>query len=143
KANPEDAPIAGKSGLATHGVVLKTGTVARSIDRARRVVETDKGALPYDALVIATGSVMRQVPLLPMGMPCVHYLRTATQARALKADLANCKTVVVVGGGVIGLEVAASARELGIHVTVIELAPRILARVCDDETGRFVLEEHR
>src|SRR5262249_26141947 len=66
KANAEDAPIAGKGGLAAHGVALKTGTRCRAIDRAARRVNTDAGALPYDALVIATGSLMREVPTLPI-----------------------------------------------------------------------------
>jgi NADPH-dependent 2,4-dienoyl-CoA reductase/sulfur reductase-like enzyme len=143
KADPKDAPIAGKGGLAAHQVVLKTYTKCRAIDRAARRVVTDLGPLPYDALVIATGSLMREVALLPPGMPRVHYLRTDLHARALKSDLANCRTLVVIGAGLIGLEVAASASELGIKTIVIELAPRILARVCDDETGMYVLAEHQ
>ena len=143
KANPEDAPIAGKGGLAAHHVALKTNTKCISIDRAGRKAVTDAGPLPYDALVIATGSLMREIALLPPGMKRVHYLRTDQQALALKADLANCRNLVVIGAGLIGLEVAASATELGIKTTVIELAPRILARVCDDETGAYVLSEHR
>ena len=51
--------------------------------------------------------------------------------------------MIVVGAGLIGLEAAASAAELGIKVTVLEMAPRILARVCDEEMGAFVLDEHR
>jgi NADPH-dependent 2,4-dienoyl-CoA reductase/sulfur reductase-like enzyme len=143
KANPEDAPIAGKGGLAAHGVTLKTNAKCQAIDRAAQVVVTNAGALPYDALVIATGSLMREVALLPPGMPRVHYLRTQAHARALKTALAGCKTLVVIGAGLIGLEVAASATELGIKTTVIEFAPRILARMCDEETGAYVLAEHQ
>jgi 3-phenylpropionate/trans-cinnamate dioxygenase ferredoxin reductase subunit len=108
-----------------------------------RQVVTTGGALPYDALVIATGSLMRELPLLPMGMPRVHYLRTEAHARTLKADLAACKHLVVVGAGLIGLEAAASAAKLGIEVTVIEYAPRIMARACDEETGAILLAEHQ
>jgi NADPH-dependent 2,4-dienoyl-CoA reductase/sulfur reductase-like enzyme len=143
KAKPEDAPIAGPGGLAAHGVVLKLGARCTAIDRAAREVVTASGRLPYDALVIATGSLMRELPLLPPGMPRVHYLRTEAQARALKAALAACKHLVVIGAGLIGLEVAASAAELGIEVTVIEFAPRIMARACDEETGARILAEHR
>ena len=142
RAAPEDAPIAGKGGLAVHHVALKTNTKCQSIDRAARIVTTDQGPLPYDALVIATGSLMREVALLPPGMKRVHYLRTEAHARALRADLAGCKTLAVIGAGLIGLEVAASASELGIKTIVIEFAPRILARICDDETGAHVLAEH-
>ena len=93
--------------------------------------------------MIATGSLMRELPLLPMGMPRVHYLRTEAHARAIKAGLAGCKHLVVIGAGLIGLEVAASAAEHGIEVTVIEFAPRIMARACDEETGALILAEHQ
>jgi NADPH-dependent 2,4-dienoyl-CoA reductase/sulfur reductase-like enzyme len=76
-------------------------------------------------------------------MARVHYLRTEADARALAAALRGCRRLVVVGGGLIGLEVAASAGELGIAVTVLEVAPRILARVCDEETGAFIAAHHR
>jgi 3-phenylpropionate/trans-cinnamate dioxygenase ferredoxin reductase subunit len=143
KAKAEDALIAGKDGLAAHKVALKTNSKCRGIDRAARKIDTDSGPLSYDALVIATGSLMREIAPLPQGMPRVRYLRTDVHARALKSDLATCKTLVVIGAGVIGLEVAATATELGIKTTVIELAPRILARICDDETGAFICAEHR
>ena len=143
KAEPEDAPIAGKGGLATHGVTLKTNAKCSAIDRAARAVVTEKERVPYDALVIATGSLMREIPLLPRGMERVHYLRTDADALALKAALGTCKQLAVIGGGLIGLEVAASAAELGIEVTVVEVAPRIMGRVCDDETGAIILAEHQ
>jgi NADPH-dependent 2,4-dienoyl-CoA reductase/sulfur reductase-like enzyme len=143
RANPEDAPIAGKGGLAAHGVVCKTNARCRAIDRAGRRVVTEHGSLPYDTLVIATGSRPREVPLLPRGTPRVHYLRTDVDARALRAELAQCRRLVVIGAGLIGLEVAASATELGIKTTVIEVAPRIMARVCDEETSAHVLAVHR
>ena len=86
---------------------------------------------------------MRELPLLPSGMPRVHYLRTEAHARAIKAGLMGCKHLVVVGAGLIGLEVAASAAEQGIEVTVIEFAPRIMARACDEETGALIMAEHQ
>lgn len=143
KAKPEDALIAGPGGLAKYGVALKLGTRCTAIDRAARQLVTTGGPVPYDALVIGTGSVMRELPLLPMGMPRVHYLRTEAHARAIKDDLAACKHLVVIGAGLIGLEAAASAAELGSKVTVIEYAPRIMARACDEETGAIILAEHR
>lgn len=143
KAKPEDAPIAGKGGLAAHHVVLKTNSKCLAIDRAARKIVTNAGPLPYDALVIATGSLMREFALLPPDMPRVHYLRTDAHARALKSALASCKSLAVIGAGLIGLEVAASATELGIKTHVIELAPRILARVCDDETSAYLFGEHQ
>jgi 3-phenylpropionate/trans-cinnamate dioxygenase ferredoxin reductase subunit len=143
KAKPEDAPIAAPGGLAAHGVAVKFNSRCTSIDRATREIVTTNGRLPYDSLVIATGSLMRELPLLPIGMKRVHYLRTEADARALKDALASCRHLVVIGAGLIGLEVAASAATLGIAVTVIELAPRIMARACDEETGVLILAEHQ
>jgi NADPH-dependent 2,4-dienoyl-CoA reductase/sulfur reductase-like enzyme len=144
KAAPHDAPIAGPQGLAGHGVILQLNAICTAIDRTAREVLIDGGKrLPYDALVLATGSRVREIPLLPPGMPRVHYLRTEIHARALAAELRRSQHLVVIGGGLIGLEVAASAAELGVRTTVIEMAPRILARVCDAETGARIDAEHR
>jgi NADPH-dependent 2,4-dienoyl-CoA reductase/sulfur reductase-like enzyme len=143
KARPEDSPIAGPGGLAKHGVVLRSSARCTAIDRERREIVAAGERLAYDALVIATGSLMRELPLLPPGMPRVHYLRTDEHARTLKADLARCKHLVVIGAGLIGLEVAASAAELGIQVTVIEFAPGVMGRACDPETASAILAEHQ
>jgi NADPH-dependent 2,4-dienoyl-CoA reductase/sulfur reductase-like enzyme len=144
KARAHDAPIAGPKGVAGYGVTLVLHTKCAAIDRAAHEVVTASGQhLPYDALVIATGSVVRQIPVLPLGAPRVHYLRTEAHADALGAELKAAQHLAVVGGGLIGLEVAASARELGVAVTVIEVAPRILARVCDEETSAVIMAEHR
>src|SRR5262245_37495282 len=80
KANPEDAPIAGKGGVAAFGVELRGNARCTAIDRAVHELVTTAGRLNYDALVIATGSRMREVPLLPLGTPRVHYLRTDADA---------------------------------------------------------------
>ncbi|MPZ57025.1 MAG: hypothetical protein GEU91_11125 [Rhizobiales bacterium] len=144
KRVPGDALIAGPGGLAGHGVVLELLAQCAAVDRSARAVTTMDGRrFPYDALVIATGATVRDVPQLPPGMPRVHYLRTEGQARALQADLQACRHLLVIGGGLIGLEVAASAAELGVKVTVLEMLPRILARVCDDETAAAVFAEHQ
>lgn len=144
KSMPGDAPIAGPDGIAAHDVVLEVLAKCVAIDRAAKRVTLEGGrSLPYDALVIATGSLAREIPQLPIGMPRVHYLRTEAQALALKAELQAGRHLLVVGGGLIGLEVAASAAELGVKTTVLEMLPRILARVCDEETGAIVHEAHR
>ncbi len=143
KAAIEDAPIAGPAGVAAMGVEVRGHTRAEAIDPAARTVTTNRGTLPYDALVLATGSQVRELALLPQVMPRVHYLRTETDARALKGALAGCRQIVVVGGGLIGLEVAASAVELGIQVTVLEAADRIMGRACDAGTSAAILAEHR
>jgi 3-phenylpropionate/trans-cinnamate dioxygenase ferredoxin reductase subunit len=144
KAAAADAPIAGPKGLAGHGVSLACDTRCIVIDPAAQEIVTASGRrFGYDALVIATGSVVRQIPALPLGAPRVHYLRTEAHARSLAAELKGARHLCVIGGGLIGLEVAASATELGVKVTVIEVLPRILARVCDEDTSARVDEAHR
>jgi NADPH-dependent 2,4-dienoyl-CoA reductase/sulfur reductase-like enzyme len=76
-------------------------------------------------------------------MPSVHYLRSETHARALRFALERTRLLAIVGAGLIGLEVASSARELGIDVVVIEAASRILARVTDEATGAHLDAAHR
>ena len=144
RASAADAPIAGPKGLAGHGVSLECSTICITIDRTAQEIVTASGRrLAYDALVIATGSLVRQISVLPLGAPHVHYLRTEAHARALADELRTAQHVAVVGGGLIGLEVAASATELGARVTVIELLPRVLARVCDEDTSARVHDAHR
>jgi 3-phenylpropionate/trans-cinnamate dioxygenase ferredoxin reductase component len=143
KAAPHDAPIAGPKGVAGSGVSLERGVRVTEIDRAARAVVAQSGTrIAYDALVLATGSINRVLPMFPPGRDGIYYLRTEAEARALKAHLDRSKSLLVVGGGLIGLEVAASAAELGVATTVIEIAPRILARVCDEEISAIIHERH-
>jgi len=143
KAMPQDAPIAGPKGVAGANVTLKSARVS-GIDNAAHTVMTASGErISYDALVLATGSRNRILPMFPEGQPGIYYLRTADEALALKAHLGLAKSLILIGGGVVGLEIAASAAELGIKVTVIEIAPRILARVCDEETSAIIHQRHR
>jgi NADPH-dependent 2,4-dienoyl-CoA reductase/sulfur reductase-like enzyme len=143
KATPHDAPIAGPKGVAGANVAITHNARVRTVDRDGRAVITETGErIPYDALVLATGSLNRILPLFPPG-DGVYYLRTQAEAIALKEHLGRAKSLLVVGAGLIGLEVAASAAEIGIKTTVIEIAPRILARVCDPETSAFIHERHR
>jgi NADPH-dependent 2,4-dienoyl-CoA reductase/sulfur reductase-like enzyme len=143
KLRIEEIPIAGPKGCAGHGVTPMLGEFCEAIDRDTRKVITASGKrLPYDALVIATGSRPHELPQFPVGMPRVHYLRTEAHAHALKAELAAAKSLVVIGAGLIGLEVASSARVLGVPTVVLEVAPRILARVTDADTGARLHAAH-
>jgi 3-phenylpropionate/trans-cinnamate dioxygenase ferredoxin reductase subunit len=144
KAKPQDAPIAGPGGVGGHRIILKTGSRCAAIDRGGRAVVTEAGArIPYDVLVLATGSTNRLLPMLPAGQPGIHYLRSEAEALALREQLGRSRSLLVIGAGLIGLEVAASATEIGVKTTVIEVAPRILARVCDEETSTLVQARHR
>jgi 3-phenylpropionate/trans-cinnamate dioxygenase ferredoxin reductase component len=141
-AIPADNLILGEGGLASQRISVVEATCT-ALDRAEREAMTNEGPVPYDALVIATGSLPLELAVLPMLMPRVHYLRAAADATALRIDLAHCEHLVVVGGGLIGLEVAASATELGIRTTIVEAAGQIMSRVCDAQTADFVTDRHR
>src|SRR5947208_7090899 len=80
--------------------------------------------------------------MFPPGRGGIHYLRTEADARALKARLHQSRSLLVIGGGLIGLEVAASAAALGVKTSVIEIAPRILARACNAEIAALIHERH-
>jgi 3-phenylpropionate/trans-cinnamate dioxygenase ferredoxin reductase subunit len=127
-----DAPavkaIAGEADLADKAIAhLRPVTVA-SVDRAaKRVKLADGGELAYDKLLLATGAAPRRLPMPGAGDRCV-YLRTFSDALAIRQHLKPHSRIAVIGGGFIGLELAASARRLGAAVTVIEAQPRILMR---------------
>jgi 3-phenylpropionate/trans-cinnamate dioxygenase ferredoxin reductase subunit len=140
---PADGLIAGPGGVGFHNVMLETLAQCMALDRVERTVTLgNRRQLYYDALVIATGSTPRQIPQLPIGMPGVHYLRTEADARALQEHLRRSRDLLVIGGGLIGLEVAASATRLGVKATVLEAAPRVLERVCDERIGSVVRDAH-
>lgn len=126
------------------GVDWLLGVTATGVDLDRRRVRLDgAGELGFDALVIATGSEARTLALLA-DRPGVHLLRTLDDALALRqALLSGSPRVLVVGAGVIGLEVASSARSLGLQVTVVEMADAPLTRVVGDRLAPAVTGLHR
>lgn len=107
----------------------------------RRVVLSDGSALRYDRLLIATGSRPRQLALLA-GYENVWSLRTLDDCRALRTVVGAGRRLVVVGGGFIGLEVAATTRGLGAEVTIIEAGPAPLAGVLGSKLGRWFTRLH-
>jgi 3-phenylpropionate/trans-cinnamate dioxygenase ferredoxin reductase subunit len=123
------------------GLDLCLGRRAERLRPAERTVELDDGtALPYDGLVVATGARARRPAT---GLAGVHVLRTLDDAAAVRAAFAEAGRVVVVGAGFIGSEVAASARAVGLEVTLLEAAPTPLTRVVDPRVGRTLTELHR
>jgi 3-phenylpropionate/trans-cinnamate dioxygenase ferredoxin reductase subunit len=109
---------------------------------AARVRLTDQQTLSYDRLLLATGSRMRRLDIPGAQLARVHYLRTATDAVALRETLAHARRLAIVGGGYIGLEVASSAREMGLEVLVLEQADRLLPRVASSELAQAVARLH-
>ena len=120
------------------GVTLALGDPAASIDLAAREVRTEGGAThAYDRLLIATGAPARRVALPGSQLPQVHTLRTLSDSDTLRALLTADGPACIVGGGYIGLEVAAVLRGAGKAVTVIEAADRVLARVASPPVSAF------
>ncbi|MCQ4152111.1 NAD(P)/FAD-dependent oxidoreductase [Rhodococcus qingshengii] len=128
-----------------HDIVLRLGTVVDRIDRVRHeVVEVGGRRVGYDHLVLATGAVPRSLDVPGAELEGVLTLRTLGHARELRGFLAQpgCR-LVVVGGGYIGLEVAAMAVGAGAEVTILEREQRVLARVASAELSAFLTEHHR
>jgi 3-phenylpropionate/trans-cinnamate dioxygenase ferredoxin reductase component len=130
--------------FAEAGITLHRGDAVVSIDRAARTVQLRSGAvLPYAQLVLATGAVARTLPSLPATLANVAALRSAADALRLRGLLDAAQQLTVLGGGFIGLEIAATARALGKQVTVLESAPRLLSRSVSPELAEHVLATHR
>ena len=128
------------------GVALRLATRVGSIDRLGKTVALSSAAgaetLAYDHLVLATGATARRLPGIHEA-PGVFYLRNFEHAQGLRTALLAAGHVTVLGGGFIGLEVAASARQLGKQVTVFEAQPRLLARAVSPQVSAHLLEAHR
>ncbi|HEY4040368.1 MAG TPA: FAD-dependent oxidoreductase [Rhodopila sp.] len=123
---------------------LRLGTRVTRIDRTARLVTLEDGeTLPYDHLILALGARARRLPLPGADLDGVLELRSAADADRLKAALQAGAKLAVIGGGYIGLEVAASARALGAEVVVIERESRVLARVACPILSDFFQTFHR
>lgn len=130
------------------GVEICLGRRVTAVDRQRRVLHLDGDReMPFDLLVLATGGRPRPLSALHSDTaamaPNFHYLRTIDDVRRIIADFKPGRRLVIVGGGYVGLEVAAVARQHDIEVTVIEAAPRVLARVTAPQVSAFYEQVHR
>lgn len=138
-----DGTIATAAILAERSIDFRPGCTVCAIDRAtRRVFLASGERLAYDKLLLATGREPRRLPLPGGVAACSSTLRDITDARALKARLRPGFRLAILGGGFIGLEVAASARAAGAEVTLIELAPRLLVRGVPASLARALAERH-
>lgn len=124
-------------------IVLRQGVRATAIDPVAHAVTLDSGeSLSYRALILATGARPRRMGLDGEDLPGVFALRSIADADAIKAGLLPGRRMVVIGGGYIGLEVAASARAKGMDVVVIERESRLMARVASPALSAFVQGYH-
>mgnify|MGYP003690789241 FL=1 len=102
----------------------------------------EEDTISYDNLVISTGTSPRLIPLDNPNLKGVHYLRSIEDVEGIKKSLIGAKNMVIIGGGYIGLEVAAVSRKLGLSVTVVEMASRILERVTSPVISSFYHSYH-
>ena len=125
------------------GVDLRLGARVTAIDPAARRVIVGNEAISYDALALTTGAVPRRLPAAIGGdLEGVHTVRTLADVDAMAPEFAAGRRLLVAGGGYIGLEAAAVAAKLGLQVTLLEAAPRILQRVAAAETAAWVRDLH-
>ncbi len=128
---------------AENNVSLRLEGVAERINRSAKTVTLASGeAVAYDILILATGARARALPIPGSDLAGVLALRTAADAELLKHALGPDKRLAVIGGGYVGLEVAASARVLGGHAMVIERESRVLARVACETLSTFFQDYH-
>jgi 3-phenylpropionate/trans-cinnamate dioxygenase ferredoxin reductase subunit len=126
------------------GVKLELGTRVTAIDRQTRIVHTDEAqTFTYDDLLLATGGRPRRLTIPGSDKAGIHYLRNIADVDAIRTALTPGARLVIVGGGYVGLEVAAVAVKRGIDVTVLEMEDRILKRVTTAAMSDFYERLHR
>ena len=128
---------------AEQDIALRLGAPVSAIDPKARTVTLGTETIRYDDLVLTTGSVPRRLPAAIGGdLAGVYTVRTVADVDAERAEFSPGRRLVIVGGGYIGLEAAAVAAKLGLDVTVLEMAPRILQRVAAPETSDYFRALH-
>ncbi|MFL5356976.1 NAD(P)/FAD-dependent oxidoreductase [Archangium sp.] len=128
-------------------IELKTGTRVEALDRSAGEVSLGDGSrLAYDKLVLATGGRARPLSLPGLEgarLENLFFLRSISDVEAMRGRFVSGNRLVIIGGGYVGLEVAAVAVQLGLRVTLLEAAPRLLSRVTGPEVSSFIEQLHR
>ncbi|ASY59772.1 FAD-dependent oxidoreductase [Sinorhizobium sp. CCBAU 05631] len=125
-------------------ITVVTGVAVEAIDRRRKAVRLEGGrAIDYDRLLLATGARPRALPGMSGNAERIRMLRTHADALAIRRALVPGRKLAIIGGGFIGLELAATARKLGADVVLIEGLPRVLSRGVPQEIADVVAERHR
>lgn len=136
--------VLGDADCASLDIAVRTATAVAAIDRTAHEVVLENGERAgYDKLLIATGGKVRRLSIAGVAPEAIFYLRTIDDAERIGERLRGRPDMVVVGGGFIGLEVAASAAKLGCRVTVVEAADRLLPRLGCPDASAYVLAHHR
>ncbi len=140
---PEKIYVHGEDYYDEHGIDLRLSTSARGIDPSARTVELDSGErLPYDALLLTVGARPRRLEVPGADLDGVHYLRSVAQSDLLREAIPAAGRVAVIGAGWIGSEVAASARQMGADVALVEMSEVPLERVLGRDIGAFYRDVH-
>ena len=127
-----------------NNVTVKVATKVLSLDRREKMVHLSKGeALPYENLVLATGSRVRQLEVEGSDLKNINYLRSINDSNNLKDQFQKGKSLVIIGAGYIGLEVAAAAVKKGLKVTVVEMEDRVMSRTVDPIISDYFDTLHR
>ena len=127
-----------------HRIELKLGTRAVRLDAAARQVDLADGSLMrYDRLLLCLGAGSRRLTCPGAELPGVHYLRVLADVERIRSGIRPQARVVIVGGGYIGLETAATLRKMGCTVTVLEMADRVMNRVVAPSVSAYFADEHR
>ena len=139
----EDILIRPAQAYETANVSLKLGTRVSAINPADKTATTASGEIiNFTKLILTTGARIRRLPVPGQDLPHVYYLRDTQDVLAIKADVRAGKQAVIIGGGYIGLETAASLRKQGMEVTVLEAMDRILQRVTAPQLSAFYKRVH-
>jgi 3-phenylpropionate/trans-cinnamate dioxygenase ferredoxin reductase subunit len=139
----ERLPLRSQAFFDEENIEWMPSTRATFIDRERREIELHDGSrIAYDHLALTTGARVRKLDCPGASLDAVHYLRDLRDAKRLAETARSTKRAVVIGGGYIGLEAAASLRQQGLDVTVVETESRLLARVASPWISDFMLRAH-
>jgi 3-phenylpropionate/trans-cinnamate dioxygenase ferredoxin reductase subunit len=144
KQSIEDTALRPFAFYESHRIELVTGTKVTGIDRVGRSVSLASGRrVPYEILVLAVGARNRTLPVKGAELDGICYLRTDTEAVEIQQRLEHASSVVVIGGGFIGLELAAAAKRLGKSVRVLEVQSRLMPRVVSPILSDFYRDLHK
>jgi 3-phenylpropionate/trans-cinnamate dioxygenase ferredoxin reductase subunit len=139
----DEAFVHEESFYADKGIELLLSTRAERIDVPRaKVVLADGAEVPYDSLLLTTGSTPRRPNLPGVELDGVHFLRTLADSRRLRKAISSASRVVVIGAGWIGCEVAASARRMGVAAAMVDVSSLPLERVLGPQLGAFYRDVH-
>lgn len=145
KEDEENLALRAPEFLHEHDIEVLQGRRVVSVDLADKggtATLDDSTTVQFDKLAFATGARARELPVPGASLAGVHSLRTIEDAKKIRSALSANAQLVVVGGGFIGLEVAAASRRRGLDVTVLEATPRLLGRVCAPPLSNYLMQRH-